>query len=158
MSILESFAAWFESTRLAQVVGESLWLVAPLSGAHVIGYTLVMGSALVVNLRWMGLLLPQVPANEVARAASRGIALGLAVSIATGMLLVSWKATAAASNPIFQIKMLLLVSAAVFHFTLHRSVSRRQVADVRGLKAAGGLGLTLWLGLALAGCAFILLE
>jgi hypothetical protein len=54
--------------------------------------------------------------------------------------------------------MLLLVAAALFHFTWHRRVARRGAASVRLLQVTGALGLSLWVGLALAGSAFILFE
>jgi hypothetical protein len=102
--------------------------------------------------------LPQYPVIEITGPASRGIALGLAISIATGLLLFAGRATAVSANGTFQLKMLLLVAAALFHFTWHRRVTRRDAATVRLLRVTGALGLSLWLGLALAGCAFILFE
>jgi hypothetical protein len=158
MSALDSLAAWLEATRVAEVVGTSMWLVAALSAVHVLGYTLVMGGALVANLRLMGLLLPGLPAGVVTRPANRGISLGLVISIATGVLLVSWKATAAFASDIFQVKMLLLLAAAVLHFTWQRSITRSEPANPSLPKTAGVIGLALWLGLAVAGCAYILLE
>jgi hypothetical protein len=64
----------------------------------------------------------------------------------------------ASANRIFQIKMLLLASAALFHFTVHRAVTRRPLVSRGALRAVGAIGFFLWAGLALAGCAFILLE
>jgi len=158
MSALDTFSAWIEATRMAQAIGESMWLIASLSAMHVVGYTLVVGSALVANLRWMGVILPKLPAVAVTRPASRGIAVGLAISVVTGVLLVSWKASAALSNSIFQTKMLLLVVAVSLQFAWQRSLSRRDVVDTRPVKAMAGIALAVWLGLAVAGCAFILFE
>lgn len=155
---LESVLAWVETTTVATTVGQSLLLTASLSAIHLLGFTLVTGGALVANLRLLGALLPQYPVIEITRPASRGIALGLAISIATGLLLFAGKATAVSANGTFQLKMLLLVAAALFHFTWHRRVARRGAASVRLLQVTGALGLSLWVGLALAGCAFILFE
>jgi hypothetical protein len=155
---LESVLAWVETTTVATTVGQSLLLTASLSAIHLLGFTLVTGGALVANLRLLGALLPQYPVIEITRPASRGIALGLAISIATGLLLFAGKATAVSANGTFQLKMLLLVAAALFHFTWHRRVVRRGAASVRLLQVTGALGLSLWVGLALAGCAFILFE
>jgi hypothetical protein len=155
---LESVLAWVETTTVATTVGQSLLLTASLSAIHLLGFTLVTGGALVANLRLLGALLPQYPVIEITRPASRGIAFGLAISIATGLLLFAGKATAVSANGTFQLKMLLLVAAALFHFTWHRRVARRGAACVRLLQVTGALGLSLWVGLALAGCAFILFE
>ena len=43
------------SSWLAHVIAESQWLTAALSSLHLLGFTLVMGSALLSNLRMLGL-------------------------------------------------------------------------------------------------------
>ncbi len=154
----ESLAAWVEMTQLARFVGESMWVIATLSAIHLLGFTLVMGGALLLNLRFAGVLLSRSPPGQVARPASRGIAIGLVISIVTGILLASWKATEVISGGIFQIKMLLLMAAALLHFTWQRAQVRNAATAVSRLRLSGVLGLALWLGLALAGCAFILFE
>jgi high-affinity Fe2+/Pb2+ permease len=148
---------WLETTAWAQAIAQSLMLTAWLSAAHVLGFTLVTGSALVANLRLLGLSLAQRPVTEVTQPAGRGIALGLAVSVVTGVLLFSGRAARVAASDFFQLKMLLLLAAAGFHFTWLRHVSGRATARAV-LRATGAVGLSLWLALAAAACAFILFE
>ena len=133
-------------------------MTAWLSAIHVIGFTLVMGSALVANLRMLGVVLPQRTAAEIVAPASRVIVLGLAVSMATGALLFSARATSAAANSTFQLKMLLLLSAATFHFAVAARLVRVSGTKARVFKVVAVVGLALWIGLALAACAFILFE
>jgi hypothetical protein len=155
---LGPFFAWLQTTRIATTVAESLPLTAGLSSIHLIGFTLLMGGAVVSNLRLLGVLLPERPVLEVAGPAGRGIALGLVISVATGLPLFAARASVAIENGVFQLKMLLLVTAVVFHFAHHRRVVRRDPATPSLLRVTGALGLMLWFGVALAGCAFILLE
>ena len=155
---MEALFAWLQTTAMATAVGDSPGLTGTLSAIHLLGFTLVTGGALVSNLRLLGILLPDHPARDVSRPASRGIALGLLISVMTGALLFAPRAVDASANRIFQIKMLLLVSAAVFHFTVHRGVSRRPAVAPAVLRGVGAAGVVLWTGLALAGAAFILLE
>jgi hypothetical protein len=54
--------------------------------------------------------------------------------------------------------MALLATAAVFHLAVHRRVARNDAASPLTRRATAAVGLILWTGLALAGCAFILLE
>jgi hypothetical protein len=154
---MNSFLEWLQVTSVATTVRDSLLLTGGLSAVHLLGFTLATGGALVANLRLLGALFPQRPVAEVSRPASRGIAAGLALSVATGLLLFAPRAVAASANSTFQVKMLLLVGAATFHFMSHR-VARRPFARPGLLRAMGGVGLALWVGLALAGNAFILLE
>ena len=154
---MPSFFVWLEGTGVAATVRESLLLTGALSAVHLVGFTLVTGGALVANLNLLGLLFRGRPAIEVTRPATRGIAVGLAISALTGLLLFGPRATAASANSIFQTKMALLVAAVAIHLTVHQRVARNAGADVTR-RVTGAIGLLLWLGLALAGCAFILLE
>jgi hypothetical protein len=138
MPTFASFFAWLETTSVARLIAESLPVTASLSAIHLIGFTLVTGSALVANLRLLGVLLPQRPIIEVAGAARRGIAVGAVISIATGLLLFASRAISVSANGTFQVKMLLLATAVVFHFTLHRSVTQNASATVPALRATGG--------------------
>ena len=163
------FFAWLEATRVATIVRESLMLTGALSSVHVIGFTLVTGGAFVANLNLLGVLFRGRPPIEVTRPASRGIAIGLAISALTGVLLFSARASAASVNWIFQLKMALLLTAVLFHVFVHRRVARSPRHDhISGefarsssgftQRATAVVGLLLWTGLALSGCAFILLE
>ena len=155
---MDALFAWLQSTAVATAVGDSILLTGALSAVHLLGFTLVTGGALVANLRLLGLLLPERPLLDVVRPTSRGIAVGLTISVATGVLLFAPRALVASGNRIFQIKMLLLASAAAFHFIVVRAVSRRPLVGRGVTRTVGGAGFLLWVGLALAGCAFILLE
>lgn len=155
---MSSFLEWIQATGLAATVRDSLLLTGALSAVHLLGFTLVTGGALVSNLRLVGALFPQHAVVEVSGPATRGIAVGLALSVVTGLLLFAPRAVAASANSTFQLKMLLLVGAATFHVTLHRRVAQLPSSTPRLLRVIGGVGLALWFGLALAGCAFILLE
>jgi hypothetical protein len=53
--------------------------------------------------------------------------------------------------------MLLLATAAVFHVAQRRLVVAAEMRPRLG-KASGAVGLALWIGVALAGCAYILVE
>ena len=154
---MAGFFVWLEGTRMAITVRDSLMLTGALSAFHLVGFTLTTGGALVANLNLLGLLFPDRPPLEVSRPATRGIALGLAISALTGVLLFAPRATVASVNGIFQIKMLLLLTAVLFHGLVHQRVAGSS-ASAFARRGAGAIGLLLWTGLALAGCAYILLE
>jgi hypothetical protein len=131
---------------------------AALSAAHALGFTVATGGALVANLRALRIALVRHSAAAVTVSAGRIIVAGLVTSIATGALLVAPRAASAGTNGFFQTKMLLLVAAAAFHFTAQRYAAAR-VRDGSMLAVSiGAVGLALWTALAIAACAFILLE
>lgn len=148
---------WIGATSLARTVAESAQITAWLSAVHVVGFAVVTGSALVANLRGLGVLLPASALGDVLRPANRAILLGLAVSVATGAPLFAARAAEAAANGTFQLKMLLLAAAVVSQFTPLRESTREPSTDA-ATRLVAGVRLVLWLGLALAACAFILLE
>jgi hypothetical protein len=143
--------SWIESTSLARIVGSSVGITASLSAIHVIGFTLVTSGALLANLRALGALFRARAIGDVVGPANTAILTGLAISVPTGAFLFVARASEVGSNGIFQLKMLLLVAAAVFHFAIHRRPGNYA-------PASAALSLSLWLGLAVTACAFILLE
>lgn len=148
---------WVGATSLARTVAASAQITAWLSAVHVIGFAVVTGSALVANLRGLGVLFPASTLGGVQRPANRAILLGLAISVATGAPLFAARAAEVAANGTFQLKMLLLVAAVVIQFTPLRE-NVREPGSGPATRLVAGVRLVFWLGLALAAFAFILLE
>jgi hypothetical protein len=154
----EFVLTWLEASPVAATVRDSLMLTAVLSALHAIGFTLIMGSGLVVNLRRSGMLLTAVPLAAVVRPGHRGLALGLALSVATGVLLFAPRAGATIANGTFQLKMLLLVSAVGLQWLLAGRDRAATGGSTLADRCAGAGALVLWIALALVACAFILFE
>jgi hypothetical protein len=157
-TLLAPFFARVQESALATAIAGSSAITGALSASHLLGFALVLGGALVSNLKLVGVLFPERPTLEVTAPAGRGIAVGLLVSIVTGLLLFSARAADASANWIFQLKMTLLVTAALFQFAFVGPIGRRLPRTSASLRLTGGVSLALWIGVALAGCAFILLE
>jgi hypothetical protein len=145
---MDAAISWYQSSALASTVGNSPTLTAVLSALHALGFTFIMGGALFANLGRLRALFPSAPVREMTVPGSKLIALGLVISLPTGLLLVAPRAVAAAANSTFQLKMLLILVASAVQFGLLR----------RETRAVGATALLLWLGLAAAACAFILFE
>ena len=145
---MDAALTWYQNSAVASAVGNSPTITAVLSAFHALGFTFIMGGALFANLGKLGALFPSRPVHEMAGPGSRLVALGLALSLPTGLLLFGPKAVSAGHNSTFQLKILLIIAASAVQFGLLR----------RGTRAVGALGLALWIGLALTACAFILLE
>lgn len=150
--------SWLETNRVAAAVSQSTMLIATLSAIHLLGLTVIVGGAFVSSLRLMGLVLPDRPLADVASTVTRGMMFGLALSVTTGLLMFAPRASRAVENSFFQTKMLLLLLAIVFHFSVVRGIVRRGSGRSSMLKLTGALALALWFGVAAAGCAYILLE
>lgn len=153
--LVETALAWVEATGVASAVRDSLWLTASLSAVHLLGVTLVGGGALIAGLRYSGLVFGDQAVAAVARPAGRAMLIGLGITVLTGALLVSPRASASAANGFFQVKMLCLLGAAACDVF----VRRRGYAVPGPLATSAGLVRSVLYGAVLfAGCAFILLE
>ena len=143
---------------LAQTIANSQMLTAALSAAHLLGFTIVMGSAVVSNLRLIGVMFADQPAMRITQPARRALLLGACLSAATGVLLFMPRATSAVTNDFFRVKMTLLVLALLVLTTVQGRVARHEAARRGAARLVGAIGLVLWIGVALAASAFILLE
>lgn len=146
-----------EKSTIAMAIRDSTILTGGLSGLHLIGLTLLVGSALVSSAALAGWIVNDQPIAEVTRTARRASMVGLCISIGTGLLLVSFRLSMSLGSRAFQIKMLTLVAAALFQFLVYLPAARgRRSVVPPGM--AGALAFLLWFGVVLGGCAFILLE
>jgi hypothetical protein len=157
MRFLAEFFARIEQSTLALTIRDSTILTGGLSGFHLIGLTLLVGSALVSSAALAGWIAGDQPIAEITRATRRASIVGLAISIGTGLLLVSFRLTMSTTSRAFQIKMLTIVAAALFQFLVAAPAARGQRSLVPP-QVAGGLAFLLWFGVVLCGCAFILFE
>jgi hypothetical protein len=152
------FWSWLEATPVAQAVQGSLMVTAVLSAVHVASMTLVAGAVLVSSLRLLGVLFPEAPSVDVTRAARTGLLVGLGISLSTGTLLFSARATAAVENDFFRLKMLLLAGALIFHAAWYRRLLTADGPPTVHTRLSGAVSLALWMGVVGSACAYILLE
>ena len=157
MSSLVEFFAQIEKSPVALTVRDSTILTGTLSGIHLIGLTLLVGSVLVSSAGLAGLIASDQSVAELTRATRRASIVGLIISISTGLLLVSFRLVMSTATRSFQIKMLMLVVAALFHFLVFVPAARGQRSAV-STKLAGVTAFLLWFAVVLAGCSFILFE
>ena len=148
-----TWAAAIEATRLGVAIRQSTWMFAAMEVVHLFGLTLVLGTALVVNLRIFGLGLRQLSIVDLVSETRPWNAVGLVLSIGSGVLLLVSEAVKLAGSPPFAVKMALFAAALLYTSLVHRHVVRRRDAADGVGKASAALALFLWFGVALAGRA-----
>jgi hypothetical protein len=148
-----TWAAAIEATRLGVAIRQSTWMFAAMEVVHLFGLTLVLGTALVVNLRIFGLGLRQLSIADLVSETRPWNAFGLVLSIGSGVLLLVSEAVKLAGSPPFAVKMALFAAAWLYPSLVHRHVVRRRDATDGVGKASAALALFLWFGVALAGRA-----
>lgn len=121
---------------------------------HIVGFVLLVGSIVALDLRILGLgrAIPIQPMAQLLLPLSR---LGFLLAISMGFLLFSADASHVVRNPAFQAKLLLIAAALVTVVLAHagpwRGVARWGAEAPGAAKAAALASLVLWLCVVCAG-------
>jgi len=110
---LSAFCSWLELTRPSRVLQSIDWIVPAVQTLHILGIAAVMGATLFLNLRLLGVTGRDV---SVARVSARFLPVvwgALAVLLVTGLVMIAAEPARALLNPVFGLKMLLLLAALV---------------------------------------------
>jgi hypothetical protein len=137
------FFEWLTTSPWANFMNGPEWAFPIVESLHFMGLALSIGTIAIVDLRLLGLGMRRQTASELAADLDRWTRLGFAVMLITGPLMFSADAVAYHYNPAFQFKMTCLLVALLFHFTIHRKVTRSGVSPIAA-RLAGGLSLALW--------------
>src|SRR5215472_12757058 len=90
---------------------------------HIAGFAVLVGTIAIVDFRLLGLGLRRQKAAEVARDLGPWTLIGLTMVLLSGPLMFSSDPDMYYLNRSFQVKMVLLLVAIVFHYTVHRKVA-----------------------------------
>src|SRR6266540_5599478 len=86
MSLLR-FCEWLASTPWSIALHESRYLFIVVLTVHVLTLTVFVGTAVVIDLRFMGMTMSRVPASEVMARLLPWVTAGFVVMITSGALL-----------------------------------------------------------------------
>lgn len=151
MSILERL----ELSPLAEWVGTSVWGYPIMLTSHSVGLAIIVGIALVLNLRLLGLIqgLPLSALRGMLKLAWAGFILNLV----SGFALFSAQATYFITHPAFLVKIaaifLAIIDAAFVQGLLRRQAENwdEGVAISAGARGLALLSMLLWLTAIIAG-------
>ncbi len=145
-----SFFHWLTNSALANALNRYEWAFPMVQSLHFMGFALSIGTIAIVDLRLLGIGMRRQQASELAADLNRWTCAGIALMLITGPLMFATDAVTYHVNPSFQFKMVCLMTALVFHFTIHRRAVRPDVPPVAA-KLAGALSLLLWTTVVAAG-------
>lgn len=146
---------WFDNTSVGAAIRDSSWLFPAIEAVHIVALALLCGAIVILNLRLLGVTLRAKPVSQLARELAPWTLCSLIIILATGVMLFSSEALKCYDSVPFQVKMVLLFAAIVFHFTIYSKLTKADEAHVRPLwsKLAAGVSLLLWFGVGLGGRA-----
>jgi hypothetical protein len=147
------FFVWCENSAIGSAIRASTWLFPWIEAVHLVALSILGGAVLLVDLRLLGFTLQRQPVQALARDAFPWLTGSLVVLLITGIALFLSESTKCYFNPPFWVKMVSLVLAITFTFTIRRRVSMAPEGRIPPiwLKVVALVSLTLWLGVGAGG-------
>jgi hypothetical protein len=145
--ILWHFAQWSEATPLGKMIRNSEYAFPMIEFVHLAALAVIGGAVLIVDMRMLGLGLKKTPVAQLARDAQPYLTGSLVVMLATGIALYSSEATKCYASVAFWIKMVSLLLAMIFTYTIKKRVTAGDHAN----KLVGLASIALWFGVAWGG-------
>src|SRR5258708_1409545 len=130
---------------LSNPLNESALTFPVLECIHILGFAFSIGTIAMVDFRLLDLSMTRQTPSQIARGVAPWTLFGLAVMLLSGPMLFISDPDMYYLNRSFQIKMVFLVLAIVFNYTLHRKAA---LADAHGSRAKviACVSLVLWTG------------
>lgn len=148
--MLTEFFRWLVNSPWSHLMNSYEWVFPMVQSLHFIGFALSIGTIAIVDLRLLGFGMRRQEPSELASDLEPWTRAGIAVMLITGPLMFSTDAVTYHNNPSFQFKMICLMLALVFHFTIHR-LAVRPGASAVAARLAGAMSLLLWTGVVAGG-------
>jgi len=146
---------WASDTWVAHWIADSTWIFPALEGVHIVALAMLFGAVIFVDLQMLGVIRSDTPVSRLEKSLRPWIFCSLVVILLTGVLLFASEATKLYNSAPFRIKVVALVLALVFHFTVHRKVIQTEGrrAGPKWERWIAGVSLVLWISVGLAGRA-----
>jgi len=156
MSLIE-FAQTLNDSELGTALRESVYMFPLIEGLHLIGLAVALGLLFFVDLRLLGLFLPQLPVGQVLHPLRPWLLSGFVVIFVTGILLFIATASKIITLPVFFYKLGFIALAGInalwFELKWGRDVGHWGDAPLLpgAVRFAGLTSLTLWSLVVIAG-------
>ncbi|MEO5708106.1 MAG: DUF6644 family protein [Alteraurantiacibacter sp.] len=158
MSMLE-FGEWLYATSVSTAIRDATWIIPSLQSIHILAIAVVIGSALVTELRIAGVLATDNPVGTVLGRYLPWMKWALLILLLTGLLLVLAEPGRTLGSTVFWTKMVLVVAASLVTLRARRTLcadSRDAGTGAALVQASASAKGLAWLMVAIW-CAIIFL-
>ena len=157
--LLLSLARWVDGFEASTGIHESIYMYSWIETTHVLTLMVFLGMLVVIDMRMLGWIFPNVRASVIAQRLNTPMVIGFTVMVITGFLLYFAIPVRTTQSIWFRIKVVLLIAAGInawlFHRRMRESVNTWD-ADERApkrIRTGAAVSLTLWLGVVFTGRA-----
>jgi hypothetical protein len=155
--MIRSFLEWLGTTQWSVALLESFWVWPLLESTHVLSIALFVGSAMMMDLRLMGITFGGVRASDFTSRLLPWTRGGFVVMVVTGLLVFYSNPVRYYHNIFFRFKMLLMVLAGLniwfFHSRTHKKVAEWDLAasPPSAVRWAGAISFIAWALIVISG-------
>jgi putative copper export protein len=143
---------WIYGTGLSSAIRDNSWVVPVVQSIHIIAITVVVGCALVTELRIVGVVAPDESMQVVVQRYLPWMWRALAVLLATGLVMIIGEPERTLSNVTFWIKMALVLTGVLASLRLRKPLLRpAEPTDKAPAKVLAWTLLVLWVAVIFCG-------
>jgi hypothetical protein len=126
------------------------WMFGFLECVHIVSFGIGVGSIAIVDFRLLGLGLTNRPSRQLLQDTFLWSLIGLTFAITSGLLLFSTDPQRYAASASFQFKMIMLIAATIYNFTIHRKIANSESSPFAA-GATAVLSLVSWVAIIFGG-------
>ncbi|TWB43984.1 DUF6644 family protein [Nitrospirillum pindoramense] len=146
---IQTFGQWLYTTPVAATIRETVWIIPTVQAVHILSIAVLVGSALVSNLRLAGVFAADEASPAVIRRYLPRMWSALGILLLTGLVLIVAEPGRTLNNAVFWTKMALVLIAfvltLVFQKPLLQSPPGGNGSDRSAMtKPVAWLSLALW--------------
>lgn len=150
MSLI-AFSHWLSSTHLSQIIQRTHGAIAAIQVIHIICLAALVGLALSLSLRFAGRGLVAEPLSSLTGRFVPAIWVCLGFLLVSGSLLIIAEPFRTIRNPVFYLKMSLLLVAIAFTVGLAYVARRAPEKSTPSRAVAATIYMLIWAGIMVAG-------
>jgi hypothetical protein len=154
---VQAFSDWLAATPASTTIQDVSWIIPTIQTIHILSIAIVMSSALLVDLRVLGVISHGQPLDVVARRFLPWIWITLVVLLLSGSTLIVGEPGRSLQNPAFIAKMSMLICVILLTLSFQSGLKRdaqyweRSPGRRAAAKLIAGVSLILWTGIVFAG-------
>jgi hypothetical protein len=150
---LGDFGEWIEHLSWIAHMSETAWIFSTVSVIHYFSFLVLTGTAVMVDLRVLGLAATKKPLEQLADQIYPWMWAAFWLAIISGSLEAATDAGDYLPNFWYELKIGVLIAALIFMIIVRRGIPKwaQSPATPAGAKVVAAISAALWIGVILAG-------
>jgi hypothetical protein len=143
-----------ETNPVVAAMQQHQWLFPATECVHIVSFALAIGPIALLDLSLLDVGLGRRPAAQIVRSTELWTISGLVLILFSGLLLFSTDPDHYYLNSAFQFKIVCLVLALIFNYTIHRKVALSEASSGTVSRMVAAVSLVLWVAVVFGGLFF----